>query len=131
MKIRVLCLAMIFSALVGCENKNNSGMAASQARDEVIKRVKAGALKGGVDGNVVLPAEVKAASEGGRVYVSSAYPDAGTAIVFILSQNPESTVAFLYCDTHVPPSGSTLSVGSSQWKIQRISDVHWALVSKL
>ena len=131
MKRRVLCLATILSVLVGCSGHTNPGMAASLARDEVIKRAKAGALKSDADGNAVLPAELKAASVEGRVYMSSAAAETGVAIVFVFSQSPESTMAYLYCDAKVPPNGSALRVGSSQWKVQRISDAHWALVSKL
>jgi hypothetical protein len=116
--------------LIGCGDRISQKMNTSLAREEVIRRIKAGTLAGDEDGKVILPKTLKSASEGGIIYVSIAYPEAGKTIVFILNEAAENTMAYLYCDTQVPLKVKTLRVGSSQWSIRNVSDQHWALASK-
>lgn len=97
-------------------------------RDEVVKRVKSGALKPDASGVVQLPAELESVAADGRVLVAND-PNAGLMILFKAMQlRPGETMGLLYSD-HAPASATDLTFSNFSLKVRRRVNDHWSEIS--
>ena len=124
-------LLAVALALNGCDKKAGKDVKdLSEARQEVIKRVEAGAISPDQNGVGLLPAELTSASKGGEIYVSKD-PVVGVMIVFVLEGSETNLIGNLYCQNEIPANTSTIRIGASNWIFRLKADKHWAMVAKL
>jgi len=96
-------------------------------RDEVVKRVKSGALKPDASGVVQLPAELQSVSSDGRVLVAND-SNAGLMILFkSMPLRPGEMMGMLYSD-HVP-AAMDIRLSSLTVKVRQKMNEHWSEVS--
>jgi hypothetical protein len=97
-------------------------------RNEVVKRVKSGALAPDTSGVVQLPSELQSVSSGGRVVVAND-PNAGLMILFkSMPLRPGEMMGMLYAD-HAPTNTTELSLPTITVKIRQKVNGHWSEVS--
>jgi hypothetical protein len=125
------CCLIVFTVsmfFVACGHKSDDLAAAnlSDLRMKVVGKLQSHELKPDSAGAVLLPAELAAASAGGKVFVS---PD-GKEVVFVTAVTPQgATNALLYSEDVLSPSTRKVEAGSVQWGLQMPVDQHWRMVS--
>ncbi|HHY84600.1 MAG TPA: hypothetical protein GYA07_03560 [Verrucomicrobia bacterium] len=103
-------------------------MTMNEAQQQVIKAIAEGSITADAEGRVVLPEDLKAASEGGEIFVSK-NPGTEFSILFIVESSPEETRGLLYCEKNLPSAGQTFRIGGREWKVTMVSGPQWGMVS--
>ena len=97
-------------------------------REEVVKRIKSGALKPDASGVVQLPSDLESVASDGRVLVAN-NPNAGLMILFKAMQlRPGETMGLLYSD-HAPANVTDLAFLNFSLKVRRRVNDHWSEIS--
>lgn len=131
------CHLFFLLALIACASCSKKPAADKTAgpltdyvsmREEVVKRVKSGALAPDGSGVVQLPAELQSVSSDGRVLVAND-PNAGLMILFkALPLRPGETLGQLYAE-HAPANATEIAFGSRSVKVRRKVNEHWFEIS--
>lgn len=122
-----ICLLPIFlcSACGKRENKETGQLIAfTSLREKVVERVEKGKLTPNASGIILLPNELKAASNDAQVSISKD-ANAGLLIAFNMSINPHRKEYLLYAEHDLPQNVKTVRVGPLNLTVEGKGSDHW------